>query len=57
MVFPSGNIPVLARAMGEMAADPQTAARLGENARERVHTHYSIEQAMQGIRTAIAMLR
>jgi D-alanyl-D-alanine carboxypeptidase len=57
MVFPCGNISALALAMRAMASDRQSAQKMGAKARELVYTHNSIENAMEGIKTALSMLR
>jgi len=52
-VFPVGNIAALTDALHQVFASPDTAARMGQNARERLST-WTFEEDVQGLRAALA---
>ena len=52
-VFPVGNIAALADALHRVFASPDTAARMGQCARNRIRT-WSFEEDVQGLRAALA---
>jgi glycosyltransferase involved in cell wall biosynthesis len=56
LVSPVGQPAALAAAMGRMAADPATAARMGATAKELVRTHFSVRNAAEGILAGLALL-
>ncbi len=52
-VFPIGNIAALTDALNRVFASPDTAARMGQNARERLST-WTFEEDVQGLLAALA---
>jgi glycosyltransferase involved in cell wall biosynthesis len=50
VVFPAGDISAMAARLAELGADPDTRARLGAAARERVRTELSLERFLDGTR-------
>ncbi len=56
LVSPVGQPVALAAAMGRMAADPAAAAAMGQTARERVNSHFSVRNAAEGILAGLARL-
>ncbi len=52
-VFHVGNIAALTEALHRVFATPETAARMGQHARERVST-WTFEEDVQGLRAALA---
>ncbi|MFM7264424.1 MAG: glycosyltransferase [Cyanobium sp.] len=53
LVFPCRNVAALSVALGSMARDPAAARRMGQSARERVMGHYSIAEAVAGVREGL----
>ena len=56
MVFPFGDINCLADCMISIACDPKAASRMGATARDLVHSSFTIENAAQGIKQALALI-
>jgi len=56
-VVPCANPKALAQSLIAMAANPERAARMGDNARELVLTKYTTEAAAEGIRNGLLLLR
>ena len=56
-VVPCANPAALAQSMKAMAANPEQAALMGEQARELILTHYTIDAAAEGIRKGLSLLR
>lgn len=56
LLVPCGDPAALAAAMERLAADPWAAARMGEQARQRVTSHYGVEQAVGGVLSACRAL-
>lgn len=54
-VFPAGDVNELAEALRRVLASPETAARMGENALDRINT-WSFEEDVLALREAIARL-
>jgi glycosyltransferase involved in cell wall biosynthesis len=48
IVFPAGDIPALAEAIGRLAGDPAERQALGDAARRRAHERFSIRGMVQG---------
>ncbi len=56
-VVPCADPAALAQSMILMAANPERAARMGDNARELILSHYTIDAAAEGIRKGLSLLR
>jgi glycosyltransferase involved in cell wall biosynthesis len=48
IVFPAGDHSAMSARLAELAADPETRARLGAAARERIRTQLSLERFLSG---------
>ena len=57
MVFPFGDINSLADCMASMASDPSIAMGMGRNARDLVHSSFTIDKAAQGIKQALDLVQ
>ena len=56
LVFPCADIKILAECMASIASDPKAASRMGQTAKELVHSSFTIEKAASGIRKALNLL-
>jgi glycosyltransferase involved in cell wall biosynthesis len=50
IVFPAGDLTAMSARLAELAGDPKSRARIGEAARERIHTELSLEKFLTGTR-------
>ena len=48
LLVPAGNPGALAAAVTELLSDPDRARTLGERARERVRSHFSVDRMVEG---------
>jgi starch synthase len=54
LIVPAGDIPALERALAELLADPERAARLGAAGRRRALAEFSWQATAERIETALA---
>jgi glycosyltransferase involved in cell wall biosynthesis len=50
VVFPAGDLAAMSARLAELAADPEARARIGDAARERIHTELGLEKFLAGTR-------
>ena len=48
LLVPPGNAAALAAAVSALLGDPEKARKLGEQGRERVRSHFSVERMVEG---------
>ncbi len=53
VVAPAGDVAALARRVGEVLLDEELGTRLGREARETMHAHYTIEHMLDGFLAAV----